>query len=81
MKTITVTFEISEERLLECLRVAGSTFNLTMKQDIDIDLLEEMVSEDIANFTIQDLSNFLEEGMNNDMYLEFFEETDEDYEG
>ena len=76
MKIIKITFEMSEQRLLECLKIAGTGFGLTLKKDIDISLLGEAVSNDVENVIANDLMNFFIEGINNDLYLEFFNEED-----
>ena len=74
MKTITVTFEISEERLLQALSNLGD-----LKQNVDITELRKAFSEDVENYVNNGLIDFLEEGVNCDVYSDFFKESD-DYE-
>ena len=65
MKTVKVSFEISEERLLECLKIAGDHSGLEF-------------SEDVANYIDQDLAGFIEEGLNQDLYQDHFNWKNED---
>jgi hypothetical protein len=79
MKTITVTFQISEERLLEALNDAGKGFGLVLSSDFNLDEFGEQLCSDIENYTDQGLTEFIEEGLNCDIYSEYFEdEEDED---
>ena len=72
MKTIKVSFEVSEERLLACLALAGKGMGLQLSEDLDKEQLELEFSEDVANYIDQDLADFIEEGMNNELYLDYF---------
>ena len=72
MKTIKVSFEVSEERLLACLALAGKSMGLQLSEDLDKEQLELEFSEDVANYIDQDLADFIEEGMNNELYLDYF---------
>jgi len=79
MKTITVTFQISEERVLEALNDAGKSFGLVLSSDFDLDEFGEELSSDIENHFDHELTEFIEEGLNCDLYSEYFEdEEDED---
>jgi uncharacterized tellurite resistance protein B-like protein len=78
MKTITITFQISEETLLDALKEAGSSFNLTLKEDFDLDEFGKELNSDISNYFDFELAKFLEEGVNQDLYLDYFEDEDED---
>ena len=72
MKTIKVSFEVSEERLLACLALAGKSMGLQLSEDLDKEQLELEFSEDVANYIDQDLADFIEEGMVNELYLDYF---------
>ena len=72
MKTFKVTIEISEERLLACLKLAGNDLGLELIEDLDMDKLRLEFSEDLDNHIDQDLPNFIEEGLNQDLYQDFF---------
>ena len=72
MKTIKVSFEVSEERLLACLALAGKGMGLQLSEDLDKEQLALEFSEDVANYIDQDLADFIEEGMNNELYLDYF---------
>ena len=78
MKTIKVSFEISEERLLECLKLAGDHSGLELSEDLDLDKLGLEFSEDVANYIDQDLAGFIEEGLNQDLYQDHFNWKNED---
>ena len=78
MKTFKVVIEISEERLLTCLKLAGDDLGLELSEDLDLDKLELEFSEDVANYIDQDLAGFIEEGMNNDLYQDYFNWKNED---
>ena len=82
MKTFKVVIEISEERLLACLKLAGNDLGLELSEDLDMDKLKLEFSEDLENHIDQDLANFIEEGLNQDLYQDYFnwkdEEEDED---
>jgi hypothetical protein len=83
MKTINVSFEVSEERLLACLALAGKHSGLELSEDLDLDQLALELSEDVANYIGQDLAGFIEEGLNNDLYQDcfnFVEDEDRDEE-
>jgi len=86
MKTFKVVIEISEERLLACLKLAGEDLGLELSEDLDMDKLKLEFSEDLENHIDQDLPNFIEEGLNQDLYQDYFnwkdeedEDEDEDY--
>ena len=73
-KTITVTLTFNQDDLLDQLREAGSMFDLELKQDLD--------TESFVKEFKEDLTNFIEEGLNQDLYQDYFnwkdEEEDED---
>jgi len=74
MKKIKITFEISKEDLINALKNAGRDFDLILKKDINLEELEETLGSDISNYFDRSLTEFLEEGLNNDLYGEFYEE-------
>ena len=74
MEKIKITFEINKEDLLTALKEVGREFDLKLKKDIDLEELEETLSSDISNYFDWSLTEFLEEGLNNDLYREFYEE-------
>jgi hypothetical protein len=76
MKVVTVTFKISEETLLEAFKNAGDEFNLYLKEDLDMNKLVEEFSDDVCNFIVNQLQEFVEEGINQDCYLDHFNEED-----
>ena len=78
MKTFKVSIEISEERLLACLKLAGNDLGLELSEDLDLDKLKSEFSEDLANHIDQDLPNFIEEGLNQDLYQDYFNWKDEE---
>ena len=80
MKTFKVVIEISEERLLTCLKLAGDDLGLELSEDLDMDKLKLEFSEDLENHIDQDLENFIEEGLNQDLYQDYFNWKDEDKE-
>jgi hypothetical protein len=59
MKTMKVSFEISEERFLECLDLAGEDLGLELSEDLNMDKLVMEFNEDVANYIVQDLTGFL----------------------
>ncbi len=73
MEMITVTFEISKERLLEVLSNCGD-----LKQDISTEELQKAFSEDVECYVSNELSYFIEEGVNSDVYSDFFEEGEDE---
>ncbi len=72
MSKVKITFEISKEDLFYALRQAGNVFDLEVKEDIKLEELEETLNFDISNHFRSNLSDFLEEGLNNDLYTEYF---------
>lgn len=76
MKVVTVTFKISEETLLKAFKSAGDEFNLYLKEDLDMNKLVEEFSDDVCNFIVNQLQEFVEEGINQDCYLDHFNEED-----
>jgi hypothetical protein len=77
MSKVKIIFEISKENLINALQNAGSGFSLKLKKDINLEELEETISSDISNYfnlSLNFLTEFLEEGLNNDLYREFFKE-------
>jgi hypothetical protein len=72
MEKIKITFEISKEDLVNALEDAGKGFNLKLKKKINLEELEETLSSDISNYFSYSLPEFLEEGLNNDLYTEYF---------
>jgi hypothetical protein len=78
MKTFKVVIEISEERLLACLKLAGEDLGLELSEDLDMDKLKLEFSEDLENHIDQDLPNFIEEGLNQDLYQDYFNWKDEE---
>ena len=78
MKTITVTFTVSQEDLLEALQGVAEQMDLKLVDNIDFDSLSLEFSQDVENFIKEDLSQFIEDGWNNDLYSDYFEESDEE---
>ena len=78
MKTITVTFTVSQEDFLEALQGVAEQMDLKLVDNIDFDALSLEFSEDVENFITGDLSQFIEDGWNSDLYQDCFEENDED---
>jgi len=74
METVTITFTISKERLLDTMEMVGEGFGLQLKRNIDLNQLSKQFSEDVSNYISDDLSNFIDEGLNNDLYSDFFDE-------
>jgi hypothetical protein len=72
MSKVKITFEISKEDLFYALRQAGNVFDLEVKEDIKLEELEETLNFDISNHFRSNLPDFLEEGLNNDLYTEYF---------
>ena len=72
MEKIKITFEISKEDLVNALEDAGREFNLKLKKKINLEELEETLISDISNYFDWSLTEFLEAGLNNDLYTEFF---------
>ena len=72
MSKLKITFEISKEDLLYALKQAGSAFDLEVKEDVKLEELEETLNFDISNYFRSNLAEFVEEGLNNDLYTEFF---------
>ena len=73
MKTIKIQFEINVDHLLNELKDAGKHFDLTLKKDVDLVELQTQLQGDIENDIDQRLGEFLYEGLNADIYTEFFE--------
>lgn len=46
-RTVKVSFEISEERFLEALKLAGEDFNMELKDNINLDDLSKEFTEDV----------------------------------
>ena len=78
MKTITVSFQVSVEDLLEAFEGIAEQMDLKVADNIDLDKLSLEFSEDVENFINGDLTQFIEDGWNNDVYQDYFEESDED---
>ena len=76
-KTITVTLTFNQDDLLDQLREAGSMFDLKLKQDLDTESFVKEFKEDLTNFVECQLEDFFENGLNQDLYQDFFDE-DED---
>lgn len=76
MKTITVTFTVNQEDLLEALQGVADQMDLKLVDNIDFDSLSLEFSQDVENFIKEDLSQFIEDGWNNDLYSDYFEEGD-----
>ena len=74
MQKVRITFEISKEDLLDALKEVGRGFDLKLRKDINLEELEETLSCDISNYFDWSMTEFLEEGLNNDLYREFYEE-------
>ena len=72
MEKIKITFEISKEDLVNALEDAGRGFNLKLKKKINVEELEDTLSSDISNYCVWSLTEFLEEGLKNDLYTEYF---------
>tara|TARA_R110000868_G_scaffold60952_1_gene185540 strand:+ start:93 stop:341 length:249 start_codon:yes stop_codon:yes gene_type:complete len=78
MKTITVTFTVNQEDLLEALKRVAEQMDLKLVDNIDFDSLSLEFNQDVENFIKQDLSQFIEDGWDNDLYSDYFEESDEE---
>ena len=74
MKTITVTFNIDKETLLKTFKSVGKDFDLKLKKDLNFDELVKEFGEDVSNYIEGQLEEFIEEGLNQDCYLDFFDE-------
>ena len=74
MGKVRITFEIDSEDLLDALKEVGRGFDLKLRNDINLEELEETLSSDISNYFDWSMTEFLEEGLNNDLYREFYEE-------
>jgi hypothetical protein len=74
MGKVRITFEIDSKDLLDALKEVGRGFDLKLKKDINLEELEETLSSDISNYFDWSMTEFLEEGLNNDLYKEFYEE-------
>ena len=72
MQKVRITFEIDSKDLLDALKEVGRGFDLKLKKDINLEELEETLSSDISNYFSYSLPEFLEEGLNNDLYTEYF---------
>ena len=72
MGKVKITFEIDSRDLLDALKEVGRGFDLKLRKDINLEELEETLSSDISNYFDWSLSEFLEAGLNNDLYTEFF---------
>ncbi len=80
MEKIKVSFEISVDGLKAALQDAGESCGLVLKDlgIADLVSLEKELNSDIDNYITHQLVEFLEEGINQDCYLDFFEEDDEE---
>ena len=74
MKTVTVTFNIDKETLLKTFKSVGKDFDLKLKKDLNFDELVKEFGEDVSNYIEGQLEEFIEEGLNQDCYLDFFDE-------
>ena len=74
MGKVRITFEIDSKDLLDALKEVGKGFDLKLRKDINLEELEETLSSDISNYFDWSMTEFLEEGLNNDLYREFYEE-------
>jgi hypothetical protein len=74
MGKVRITFEIDSKDLLDALKEVGRGFDLELRKDINLEELEETLSSDISNYFDWSMTEFLEEGLNNDLYREFYEE-------
>ena len=74
MGKVRITFEIDSKDLLDALKEVGRGFDLKLRKDINLEELEETLSSDISNYFDWSMTEFLEEGLNNDLYREFYEE-------
>ena len=74
MGKVRITFEIDSKDLLDALKEVGRGFDLKLKKDINLEELEETLSSDISNYFDWSMTEFLEEGLNSDLYREFYEE-------
>ena len=72
MKTFTITFKVEE--VVEALKQGGKEFGWVLKKDLDLEQLQEVFSEDLK-MSIQ-LEELFVEGINQDVYNDFFEEED-----
>ena len=72
MKTFTITFQVEE--VVEALKQGGKEYGWVLKKDLDLEQLQEVFSEDLK-MTIQ-LEELFVEGINQDVYNDFFEEED-----
>jgi hypothetical protein len=74
MGKVKITFEIDSKDLLDALKEVGRGFDLKLRKDINLEELEETLSSDISNYFDWNLPEFLVEGLNCDLYTEFYEE-------
>ena len=72
MSKVNITFEISKDYLFNSIKDSFKCFYLKLKKDINLEELEETLSSDISNYFDWSLTEFLEEGLNNDLYTEYF---------
>ena len=73
-KTITVTLTFNQDDLLDQLKEAGSMFDLELKQDLDTESFVKEFKEDLTTFINCQLEDFFENGLNNDLYQDYFDE-------
>ena len=71
MGKVRITFEIDSKDLLDALKEVGRGFDLKLKKDINLEELEETLSSDISNYFDWSMTEFLEEGLNNDLTLKY----------
>ncbi|HMS90842.1 MAG TPA: hypothetical protein PKC87_01350 [Candidatus Absconditabacterales bacterium] len=79
MKKIKITFELEVDALKAALTDVGNNMGYTLRelQNEDLLKLETELNSDIENHFVHNLVEFLEEGLEQDCYIEFFEDEDE----
>ena len=78
MKTITVTFQVSQEDFLKGLQRVAEEMGLKLVDDIDFNVVGLELSKDVEYYIKEDLNQFIREGWNNDLYQDCFKDSDYD---
>ena len=73
MKTITVSFQVSEEQLLKAFKKVAKRNKLKVSKDLDLDKLGPEFTQDIQEYILVDLPQFLEDGFYNDLYQDYLQ--------
>jgi hypothetical protein len=74
MRTITVSFQVSEEQFLTALEKVAKDNKLKVKKDLDLNKIGPEFAQDVQEYIMVDLPQFLEEGYYNDVYQDCFED-------